>query len=99
MRRALLTLLLCCTIAPAKAEFCLKTPDPSAVEKRGGYRWLWRYVDQKKCWYYSNMVLPREELIWSFSEEEFNADINRILERKIYKPQLDENGLLIEAPQ
>jgi hypothetical protein len=81
----------------ASAEICLKKPDHTSIEKRGGYRWLWRFVDEKKCWYYSNLVMPREELVWSFTEEEFNSDIDRILERKFYKPILDENQLLIEA--
>lgn len=83
-------------IRTARAEFC-HTKIDNSVERLSGFRWSWRMVDGKKCWYYARNILPREDLVWSFSEEEFNSDIERVLERKFYKPVLDENQLLIEA--
>jgi hypothetical protein len=83
-------------IRTARAEVCASKVDGN-VERKAGYRWQWRNVDGKQCWYYSNSILPREDLVWSFTEDEFNSDIDRVLERKFYKPILDENQLLIEA--
>jgi hypothetical protein len=83
-------------IRTAKAETCYRKIDNS-IERLAGFRWSWRTVDGKQCWYYARNILPREDLVWSFTEEEFNADIDRVLERKLYKPILDENRLLLEA--
>ena len=78
------------------AETCLRKIDNN-IERLAGHRWQWRTVDGKQCWFYSNRLLPREDLVWSFTEEEFNSDIDRVLERKFYKPVLDENELLIDV--
>lgn len=68
----------------ARGDICMTKPDHDAVERRGGYRWQWRLVDGRKCWYYSNMVMPREELVWSYTEKDFNSDVDRVIERKFY---------------
>lgn len=93
---ATIVLALVMMIRAAKAELCHRKID-NTIERLGGYRWNWRTVDGKQCWYYSRHVLPKEDLVWSFTETEFNSDVDRILERKFYKPVLDENQLLIEA--
>lgn len=69
--------------SPAAAEICTSRPDLS-IERKGGYRWQYRLLDGRKCWYYSNLPLPREELVWGFTESEFNSDV-RVLERKFYR--------------
>lgn len=74
----------------ARAETCREKIDNS-IERRGGYRWQWRMIDGRKCWYYSNNVLMREDLVWSYTEEEFNSDIDRVIERKFY-PRVDAVG-------
>lgn len=82
-------------IRTARAEFCHAKIDNN-VERLSGFRWSWRMVDGRKCWYFSRHILPREDLVWSFTEQEFNADIERVIERKFYKPIFDEHQLLIE---
>lgn len=81
---ALAFLLLVMLLERVKGDVCMKEPDNSAVERKGGHRWQWRLVDGRKCWYYSNLVLPREELVWSYTDKEFNSDIDRVIERKFY---------------
>lgn len=78
-------------ISYARAELCLAEPD-SAIEKKGGYRWQWRTVDGRKCWYYSNRILPREDLVWSYKSEDFDSDV-KVLGRKFYDT-LEESGIL-----
>lgn len=85
--KTLIVLLLSTGIA--QAEFC-RTQIDSSVPKKGGYRWQWRTVDNKQCWFYSNRLLPKEDLIWAFSEEEFNRDIDRVIERKFYGSRVDD---------
>lgn len=70
----------------ARADFCLKRLDQN-LEHKAGYRWQYRTVDGKQCWYYSNRLLPAEDLIWSFTEEELNDDVDRVVERKFYLPE------------
>jgi hypothetical protein len=94
---AILTVTWIILIRTAKAEVCFQKPSHDATERRGGYKWHYRIVDGKRCWYYSNLALPRDELVWGFTEEEFNQDIDRVLERKFYKPILDEHQMLMEA--
>jgi len=67
----------------ARAETCKRKIDHT-IERLSGYRWSWRTVDGKQCWYYSRHILPREDLVWSFTEDEFNADIDRVIERKFH---------------
>jgi len=79
----------------ASAEICHRNPSSDEVERKGGYRWQWRTVDGRKCWYYSNMVLPREELVWSYTEKEFNSDVDRVIERRFYtKEELEALDLI-----
>jgi hypothetical protein len=80
-------------IRTAKAEVCFKQPSHDATERRGGYRWHYRIVDGKRCYYYSNLIMPRDELVWSYTEEQFNAaeGIDRVIERKFWtREQLQE---------
>lgn len=67
----------------ARSEFCRKDVDPT-IERKAGYRWQYRTVDDRKCWYYSNRVIPKTDLMWPYTEEEFNHDIERVIERKFY---------------
>lgn len=89
-------------LANAKAVPCVNHPDMKrwagerTVEMNSTHRWRWRNIDGRKCWYWSKEVLPHWELVWTYTEEEFNADIERLIERKFYHLQLDENGLLRE---
>jgi hypothetical protein len=66
----------------ASAETCLSRVD-STVERLAGYRWLWQMVDGRKCWYYSNLPLPKEDLVWSYTTEEFDSDV-KVIERKYW---------------
>lgn len=97
---ALLVVLM--TTGNAHAVPCSKDPDDGraagkrTIEGNSDRRWRWRNVDGRKCWYWSNQVLPHWELVWTYTEEEFNSDIERLIERKFYHLQLDENGLLRE---
>jgi len=75
----------------AKAETCARKVD-SNVERKAGYKWQWRTIDGKQCWYYSNNILPREDLVWSYTTEEFDSDVDRVVERKFY---IFENGEMI----
>jgi hypothetical protein len=72
-------------IRTAKAEFCLPDVDRN-IERKAGYRWQWRTVDGRKCWFYSNRLLPREDLIWAFTEYELDniEGVDRVLGRKVY---------------
>jgi hypothetical protein len=76
----------------ASAELCLNRIDNS-IEKRSGFRWQYRDVDGRRCWFYSNSLLPKEDLIWSYKSEEFDDDV-KVIERKFYG--FDENNLLLE---
>lgn len=80
-------------VSMVRAETC-KAKIDNTVDRLSGYRWQWRTVDGRQCWYYSNRLLPREDLVWSFSEDEFNSDIDRVIKRQFYHLDLDENGLL-----
>jgi hypothetical protein len=73
----------------ARAEVChtKRQISDATLERRPGYRWQWRNVDARPCWYYSNRVLPDEELVWSFTEREFNSDVDRVIQRKFYTPE------------
>jgi hypothetical protein len=75
------------TMQPARAELCLPAID-NTIEKRSGFRWQWRMVegDPRKCWFYSNTLLPKEDLIWSYRSREFDADV-RVIERRYYFPE------------
>jgi hypothetical protein len=66
----------------ARAEFCYTAPNNPEVEKLDGHRWHWRNVENKKCWYYAPRIRPVTDLIWKFDENEFNSDVDRIIERK-----------------
>ena len=65
----------------ASADLCHVKP-ASEIGKKGGYKWQWRTIDGRKCWYYSNQLVAKENLVWSYTEEEFNSDIERVIERK-----------------
>jgi hypothetical protein len=52
------------------AMYCVETPEPEAEPP---LEWHWRTVDGKKCWFQAESLLPREDLIWSWDEKEFNA--------------------------
>lgn len=89
---ALVALLLTLLAANAHAEYCYSSPGRTVernIEKKGGYAWRRRQVDGKRCWYYARGPLPQTDLVWSFSEEEFNSDVDRVLERKFYDPSLE----------
>jgi hypothetical protein len=92
---AFVVLVMVLNLKQSKADVCRYKIDNS-VERLAGYKWQHRAVDGKQCWYYSNRILPKEDLVWSFNEQEFNSDIDRILERKFYKPVQDER-ILIEV--
>ncbi len=77
IRLVLLSLLLA---APASAETCYAKPDQK-IEKKSGHWWRWRQVDDKKCWFYSARMLPKEDLIWSYDSKDYDSDV-RVLERK-----------------
>lgn len=91
----LATLGILLAIVSARAEVCAAKIN-SNIERKAGWRWQYRTVDGKRCWYFSNNVLPREDLVWSYDSKEFDSDIDRVIERRFYKPVLDENQLLIE---
>lgn len=80
--------LLGCMLAAfgTRAEVCLNKVDGD-IAKKPGYRWQWRTVDGRKCWFYANTLLPKEDLVWSYTEQEFNSDIERVIERKFYFPE------------
>lgn len=84
---ALAFLLLVMFLERVRGEVCLSKPDNSQIDRKGGYRWQWRTVDGRQCWYYSNMVLPREELVWSYRTQDFDSDIDRVIERKFYSKE------------
>lgn len=89
---ALTALALMLVVARARAELCLPKID-NGIALKGGYRWQWREVDGRKCWFYSNRLLLQEDLIWSYKSHDFDSDVN-VLGRRFYFPDPDENGLL-----
>jgi hypothetical protein len=86
MRTLILAFVLAAPVS-ASAEICRRKIDNN-VERLAGYKWQWRKVDGQQCWFYSNRLLPVTDLIWSFTEEEFNSDIDRVIERKFYLPDM-----------
>lgn len=72
-------------VRKAQCEVCRASVD-ATVEKRAGYKWQYRTVDGRKCWYYSNSIIDRNDLVWSYTEQDFNSDIERVIERKFYLP-------------
>jgi hypothetical protein len=49
--------------------YCTETPEPEAEPP---LEWHWRNVDGRKCWFQAEELLPREDLVWSYDEREFN---------------------------
>lgn len=92
-----LIILIILSVMPTRAETCYRKIDNN-VQKLAGYKWQHRTVDSKQCWFYSNRLLPATDLVWSFTEEEFNSDIDRVLERKFYKPVTDESREVDREP-
>lgn len=74
------------TIVRVRAELCLPEVDDT-IAKKSGYRWQYRTVDGRKCWFYSNRLLPQSDLIWSYRSHDFDADV-RVIERRYYWPEL-----------
>lgn len=78
----------------AGAELCLAHVD-AVIAKKAGFRWQWRIVDGRKCWFYANTLLPKEDLIWSYRSEDFDSDV-RVIERKFYFPEKPPSILHLE---
>ena len=55
-------------VIPAMTS-CSEAPEPPASEPP---EWHWRLVDGKRCWFRADALLPREDLIWSYDEDELN---------------------------
>jgi hypothetical protein len=62
-------------VIPAMTS-CSEAPEPPASEPP---EWHWRLVDGKRCWFRADALLPREDLIWSYDEDELNRRENAIV--------------------
>jgi hypothetical protein len=80
---ATLLLMLIMTVK-ARSETCARHPDMKTVEKVDGWRWRWANIDGRKCWYYAPRARATWELVWTYTEQDFNSDIDRVIERKFY---------------
>jgi hypothetical protein len=66
----MLIALLAAPLVLTSVEFCSPAPEPPATEPP---EWHWRMVDGKKCYFRTDKLLPRRELLWSFDVKQFDV--------------------------
>jgi hypothetical protein len=74
----------------AQSEWCQPKPGPDQTPQRDSRSWRWRMVDGRKCWFYSDRRLPKEDLVWEYDINEFNEPAEGGVagrERKFYSPE------------
>jgi hypothetical protein len=77
--------LLAAPLALTLVEFCSAAPEPPATEPP---EWHWRMVDEKKCYFRADKLLPRENLIWSYDAKQLDLDEGATVRgRRHYTPQ------------
>lgn len=76
------------------AEVCVSSPEPPAAEPP---EWHWRTIDDRKCYFRADKLLPREDLYWEYDAQEFNAmEGATVLDQKHYK--LEDLRQQVESP-
>jgi hypothetical protein len=81
----MILLLLSMLSTQAHAELCWSRPDRTIADQ-GDITWHWRMINEQKCWFRANRLLPKEELVPAFDVKEFNEE-GVVTGRRFYAPK------------